>query len=106
MGEETKSRLTPFCLSSTNTVFVCRETVMVESAAMPESIHESTSVCKYFVSDASAAMPRSCSVLRTAESSSSRKKKIYTAKMMTGTSSVYITRTLFLKKTRRWRRVS
>ena len=44
MGEETKSRLTPFCLSSTMTVLVWSETVMVASAAIPESIHESTSV--------------------------------------------------------------
>ena len=54
MGEEAKSRLTPFCLSSTNTVLVCKETVMVESAAMPESIHESTNVRIYLLSASSA----------------------------------------------------
>ena len=47
MGEEAKSRLTPFCLSSTNTLLVCNETVMTEIAVIPESIHESMSVSMY-----------------------------------------------------------
>ena len=47
MGADAKSRLTPFCLSSTMTLFVCNATVIVESAVIPESIHASTTVPIY-----------------------------------------------------------